>query len=133
MKTNYTRTSDEFVKSRETIKFTNKHGEAIQIDLYKTKAYKQKNSIMHLWVKNKFLPKFIENYITVNTYATTANGDCFGWYNPANKISDDKKRLVLNFDWVLEDTEENRQAIIDEVVRLANADEWTDKCRNATK
>lgn len=134
MKTNYTRTSDEFVNGKETIKFTNKHGEAIQIDLYRTTAdEKSETDLMNLWIKHKYIKKFIKNRITVQTYAATANDDCFGWYNPTNKISDDKKRLVLNFDWVLEDTEENRQKIIDEVIRLANADEWTDNIRHAAK
>lgn len=134
MKTTYTRNADQIVKGKETILFTNKRSAKIQIDLRRTTADENyKHGLMNLWVKAKKLPKFIKNRLTVETYATNEQGDCFGYYNPTIKKSDDGKRLVINFDWVLEDTETNRQKIIDEVIRLANADEWTDSIRHATK
>lgn len=134
MKTTYTRTADQFVNGKETIKFTNKRGAQIQIDLRRTTAdEKSKSDLMNIWVKAKKLPKFIKHRLTVETYATNEKGDCHGYYNPTIKVNDSKIRLVINFNWVLEDTETNRQKIIDEVIRLANADEWTDSIRHATR
>ena len=51
----------------------------------------------------------------VQTYVTDRQGRCSGKYNPTTK---DGK---LNFEWLLEATEENRQKIIDEIYRRANA------------
>jgi len=46
-------------------------------------------------------------------YETENN--CYGIYNPQSKRSDDGKRNVINFDWIFEATEENKQKLLEEV------------------
>lgn len=81
---------------------------------------------MPIWVKNKIFPKaFAWWHITTNVY--DKDGHCWGRYNPQEKPEikrDDKGKIILNhnvvnFDWVLPATEENKQKIIAEVSRLA--------------
>lgn len=62
-----------------------------------------------------FIDKEPETWWGVQTYVTDRQGRCSGKYNPTTK---DGK---LNFEWLLEATEENRQKIIDEIYRRANA------------
>lgn len=118
------RTPDKFVANRERVEFTNQKGENVLVILSRSHSEKKnKYNLMNQWIKCGYTKKFIADRITVETYATNEKNECYGHYNPTHKLSDDGKRMVINFEWVLEDTEENRQKIIDEVIRLANADE----------
>lgn len=129
-----TRTADKFVKYAERVEFTNSKGESVLIDIRRTTADKEhKNDLMNLWVKNGYFPHFIENRLTVQTYATTEKGDCFGWYNPTIKMHESGKRTVINFGWMLEDTPENRDKIIEKVIELANAEQYTNGLKNEIK
>ena len=60
----------------------------------------------------------LETYWSVEVYVTDTEGTCWGRYNPQTKLSEDKKRLVINFDWMFEATEENKEKILNEVYRL---------------
>ena len=60
----------------------------------------------------------METYIGCNTYVHDSESGCYGGYNPTVKLSDDGKRGVINFDWLLEDTEENRKKIIEACIKL---------------
>ena len=77
-----------------------------------------KNSLPYLWYKNGWTDKVMETYISCHTYVHDSEGSCFGIYNPTTKLSDDRKRIVINFDWLLEDTEENRKQIIEACIEL---------------
>ena len=77
-----------------------------------------KNSLPYLWYKNGWTDKVMETYISCHTYVHDSEGSCFGIYNPTTKSSDDGKRSVINFDWLLEDTEENRKQIIEACIEL---------------
>ena len=77
-----------------------------------------KNSLPYLWYKNSWTDKVMETYISCHTYVHDSEGSCFGIYNPTTKLSDDRKRSVINFDWLLEDTEENRKQIIEACIEL---------------
>ena len=68
-----------------------------------------------MWKRKGFIDKEPETWWGVQTYVTDRQGRCSGKYNPTTK---DGK---LNFEWLLEATEENRQKIIDEIYRRANA------------
>ena len=80
-----------------------------------------KNSLPYLWYKNGWTDKVMETYISCHTYVHDSEGSCFGIYNPTTKLSDDRKRSVINFDWLLEDTEENRKQIIEACIELFEA------------
>lgn len=118
----FSRDVDKFVEGKEVIKFSNKRGESVELWITSIKADKEyKNDLMNLWVKNNYC-NFIERRLDIETFATDVKGNCYNWYNPSIKMSEDKKRLVINFDWILEDNESNRNKIIAEVVRLSNCD-----------
>ena len=80
---------------------------------------------MPLWVKDKIFKEPFP-WWTIHTYVYTDQG-CIGKYNPQHKREtkrDSKGKIwldhfVVNFDWVLPATEENRKKIIAEVSRLA--------------
>lgn len=74
------------------------------------------NSLPNLWHKNGYTDKVMETYLCCNTYVYDSEGGCRGAYNPTEKY--DGKRNVINFDWLLEDTKENRQKIINECILL---------------
>ena len=76
------------------------------------------NSLPYAWYKNGWTNKIMETYIYCDTYVHDSEGGCWGIYNPTVKRSEDGKRNVINFDWMLEDTEENRKKIIEECIRL---------------
>ena len=77
---------------------------------------KDKNSLPFLWHKNGWTDKVMESYINCHTYVHDSEGGCYGSYNVTEKY--DGKRNVINFDWLLEDTEENRKKIIEACIKL---------------
>ena len=74
------------------------------------------NSLPYLWYKKGWTNKVMETYIGCNTYVYDSEGGCYGGYNVTEKY--DGKRNVINFDWLLEDTEENRKKIIEACIEL---------------
>lgn len=80
-----------------------------------------RNSLPYLWYKHGYTDKVMETYIGCNTYVHDSENSCYGIYNPTEKLSDDGKRNVINFDWLLEDTEENRKKIIEACIELFEA------------
>ena len=78
-----------------------------------------KNSLPYLWYKNGWTDKVMETYIGCHTYVYDSENGCYGGYNVTEKY--DGKRNVINFDWLLEDTEENRKKIIDACIELFEA------------
>ena len=75
-----------------------------------------KNSLPYLWYKNGWTDKVMETYISCHTYVHDSENGCYGGYNVTEKY--DGKRNVINFDWLLEDTEENRKKIIEACIEL---------------
>ena len=77
---------------------------------------KDKDSLPYLWHKNGWTDNVMESYINCHTYVHDSEGGCYGGYNVTEKY--DGKRNVINFDWLLEDTEENRKKIIEACIEL---------------
>ena len=109
--------SNEFV-TWITVNEPNAKGETLIIELHRRINPKGKNALPELWKKHGFIDRVLETYICVHTYATDTEGNCYGRYNPQTKLSEDGKRNVINFEWMFEDTEENEQKLVDEVLRL---------------
>lgn len=99
-----------------TVLGTNAKKETMIIEIAPWKNPGGNNSLPNLWYKNGYTDKVMETYIGCSTYVYDSEGNCRGVYNPTSKY--DGKRNVINFDWLLEDTEENRQKIINECIRL---------------
>lgn len=77
------------------------------------------NSLPYLWYKEGWTDKVMKTYIGCNTYVYDSENGCYGGYNVTEKY--DGKRNVINFDWLLEDTEENRKKIIEACIELFEA------------
>ena len=71
-------------------------------------------SLPHLWFKNGYTDREINKYLTCNCYVDLPDGSCLEKYNP-HIIGGPRPRI--NFDWLLEDTEENIQKFIAEVAK----------------
>ena len=102
----------------------NSKGEKIQLEIVKCTHPGGKHSLPYLWKKHGYIDRILETYWSITTYATEdgGKGSCWGRYNPQTKLSEDGKRQVINFEWMFEATEENRQKLIEEVERLAFAE-----------
>lgn len=91
----------------------NKNGECIEVELSRNMA--ESSSIMDKWVENGSIPKALPTWWSIDLYVTDKDGNCYGRYNPQELPKSHK----INFDWVLEGTEENRIKILEEIERLA--------------
>ena len=100
---------------------TNAKGEKILIELSKCTNSGGKNALPVLWKQHGFIDRVLETYWCIETYATDTEGMCYGRYNPQTKLSEDGKRAVINFNWMFEATEENKEKLINEVYRMASA------------
>ena len=78
-------------------------GEEIVVEFRKNENTHGKHSLPAMWKRKGFIDKEPETWWGVQTYVTDRQGRCSGKYNPTTK---DGK---LNFEWLLEATEENRQ------------------------
>lgn len=101
---------------------TNGKGEKLIIELSKCEDWKEsKNSLPKLWKQKGHIDRVLETYWSIETYVKDTEGNSYGIYNPQHKISEDNKRMVINFDWMFEATEENKEKLINEVYRLFSA------------
>lgn len=110
---------------RELIRFNSPtpSGERVTIELSRISG---DGANMARWVKSGALPAPLPQWWSVSAVAEDQTGMQRERYNPQIKtepIMDSKKQVgahqVINFEWMLEATEDNRQKIIDEVERLA--------------
>lgn len=107
----------------------NARGEKIQFELSRCGDGLEncKNSLPYLWKKSGYINRVLPNYWCVSVYATENNGNCWGWYNPQTldykRTDKDGKtiesRYIINFDYMFEATEENKQKLIDEIYKRA--------------
>lgn len=73
------------------------------------------NSLPVLWKRYGYTKYLVTNYISIDTYVTDKNGNCYGYYNPCHKLSDDKKRMVLNFEYMYAISENNLKKLLKEI------------------
>ena len=99
---------------------TNGKGEKIIIELDKCEDWKEnKKSLPKLWKKYGYIDRVLETYWSIQTYIKDTEGNSYGMYNPQVKRENGKP--VINFDWMFEATEENKEKLIKEVYRLASS------------
>jgi hypothetical protein len=100
---------------------TNEKGEELIIELNLCEDWKEnKNSLPKLWKQGGYIDRVLETYWSIHTYVKDTEGNSFGAYNPQHKIVEDEdgRKTVINFDWMFEATEENKEKLINEVYRL---------------
>lgn len=108
----------------------NKINESLIVEI--TETYPDntsKNSLPNLWKQHGFTNKLYNSYLNVDCYVTDKDGICWGKYNPTHKLSEDKKRNVINFDYMLEVSKENRKYLLDLIYEMfmANTEEIISK------
>lgn len=97
---------------------TNKNGEKINVEIMEIfPDNTSKNSLPNLWLKHGYTNKLYNSYLCIDCYVTDKDGNCWERYNPTIKLSDDEKRHVINFDWLLEVNEENKEKILNEIYK----------------
>lgn len=109
---------DKLAETRELYTFEEKNykGEKIQVEFTKCIVdSNSKSSLPYLWFEKGYTDKLLDTYWSVDVFATEENGHCWGKYNPTIK----KGEYKLNFKWVLEATEENKQKILNEIIKRA--------------
>lgn len=84
-----------------------------------------KNDLHKLWAKKGCTDGVLPNYLSTHTYVYDPDGTCWMGYDPQILKSWDGQRYVINFDWMLPVSDENRDRLLAEVVRRANAGEPT--------
>lgn len=102
---------------------TTPRGETVAVDftaIHPDNSYK--NSLPNLWHRHGFISYVLPSYWSVDVYVYDERG-CWGRYNPTTKLQESGKRLVLDFDWMLPATNENRDKILAEIIRRANKED----------
>lgn len=83
---------------------------------------KCKNDLANLWVKNGYVNSFLPTTIHIRTYYTTEDGRCYGRYNIQLK-----QNYKINFDYMLEATQENINYLVSECIKLYINDDKTNR------
>lgn len=74
-----------------------------------------KGHLLNVWYEKGLIKEQLKNYWIVTVYAYDKEGACWGRYNPQILQGGTK----INFEWVLEATEENKERILHEVIKRA--------------
>lgn len=107
--------------------FTNKRGERVLMEISGWDHDRAiKRDTMNLWLKAGYMKEFIACSLSCRTYVTFDNNgyeECREWYNPTIKLAENKKRMVMDFEWVLPFSAENIKKLIAEVMRRSENQE----------
>lgn len=124
-------TSEKRSESRTVYQFEelNSKGEKITFELTKCKSDGSKGTMPYLWKKHKFIDQILKSWWSVDVCVTDSEGYSWIRYNPQIKPYQEidskgnvvQNRNVINFEWMLEATEENRDKIIAEIEKRAFA------------
>lgn len=88
-----------------------------------THDLKNRNDLMNIWRRAGYIAKPLPSHIAIDTYYTDSEGTCWGYYNITTKRSDDGRRNVIDFDYLLECTPENVDYPVNECIRLREMDQ----------
>lgn len=120
-------TIEKMAETRWFYKFIepNATGETLTIELSKCinlNAENDKKSLPYMWYKAGCKDRILTTFWSIHTYVRDTEGACYEKYNPQVIVmytpETETTRPVINFDWMFEATEENKQKLIDEVYRL---------------
>lgn len=118
MKTEYYQIIDRTEKNDSfEIRFNekNKKGESLLVYINKYENHDIPNSLPFLWHKLGYINRVLQSYWRVEVYVHNGEIEYFNCaYNPKLKYYYDGN-YHINFDWLLEATEENMKKLIDEV------------------
>ena len=102
---------------RYTFEAQTPKGERLVVDLVKCENHGGGDrSLPNLWKKHGYIDRVLNTWIGVDVYVTDKAGNSRRDYDPT--VLDNNGHRI-NFEWVLEDTPENRARIIAEICRRA--------------
>lgn len=81
-----------------------------------------KRDMMRLWHKAGFIKTMLPTHISVDTYYYDKDGNCWGLYNIMHALSADRRRLVIDFDYLREWTQDNINELVAECIRMRELD-----------
>lgn len=115
-----TTTEQKITGTRIEVNFTekNKKGERMMMYITKCECGDYQNALPRLWHKHGYIDRILPTYWHLETFVYDKKDNCYGRYNPQIIF---KNRPILNFDWMLEATEENKEKLIQEVLRRFNS------------
>lgn len=87
-----------------------------------THDLKNKKDMMNLWKKHGYISEALSTHISIHTYYTDVNNNCYGYYNIQHKRSEDGKRVVIDFDYIKEFTPDNVNELLAECIRMSEMD-----------
>lgn len=117
---------------------TTPRGETVAVDftaIHPDNSYK--NSLPNLWRRHGFISYVLPSYWSVDVYVYDERG-CWGRYNPTEKTIEETTawqrwsgqrhvstthKHILDFDWMLPATSENRDKLLAEIIRRANKED----------
>lgn len=95
----------------------NAKGETLVIELCKCTNSDGSNALPVSWYKHGYTDKVLKTYWSINTFVTDTEGACYERYNAQHKLREDGKGMVINFEYMFEATEENKENLLDEVIK----------------
>lgn len=114
----YNFTTDKFVNARHSARLApNSKGEMILVVIHECHTDGGVNSFPYRWYKHGFTKSIIKDFLSVECYVYHTDGRCTEGYNPTVKWSEERHRLLNNYDWLLPVSDENKQALMREVAR----------------
>lgn len=103
-------------RDRYTFESPNRKGERLIVDISGCDHDKRRrNDLMNVWKRAGYVSEFMPSHIVATCYVTDRLGSQWDRYNPTVKAGGAGR--VINFKWMLEDTPDNRAAIIKEAAR----------------
>lgn len=90
---------------------SNAKGETMIVTISHNESYGKK-SLPYMWYKKGYTDREINKYLTCRTCVEKIDSPALEKYNP--QLTED---LKINFEWLLEDTQENKQMLIDEIAK----------------
>lgn len=94
----------------------NRKSEKLLVSFYKNINCGGKHSLPNIWYKKGYIGTRLQDWWSIETYVDMPNGDCCMKYNPQHKLSEDGKRFVLDFRWVMPCTYENFYRLLSEIL-----------------
>ena len=110
--------ASKYVPTRHRARLTpNSKGETAVVEICECFTDGAAGSLPFLWHKYGYTSAVVKDYLTAECYVYDTKGKCYADYNPTVKLSDDGRRMVINFEWLLPVCEQNKQAIMREIAR----------------
>ena len=106
-------TIEKMSQTREFYHFNDRNSKGERVEIEFTKVENDNNRhLINIWYEKGFIKEQLESYWQVTVYAYDKEGNCYGKYNPQILYG-----TKINFDWILKATKENKERILNEIIK----------------